>query len=190
MDGDKIKYVHLPFCSIFRYEIRVTPRGRELSRGSSIFFFCSHSRVSHRSCKYSLGKTRFAVANRVQAFTKTCSQNENHRNHSQSTWRNPVRGARLPVGARQVPARGPNAPLPPRIHSFRPWAPQWACVRPNMHTRGPSYAPTGTLWLVGCAVGGRKSTIQNTGAMNRFVACHIFCMGPHRWIHVYFSDDN
>ena len=70
MDGDKIKYVHLPFCSIFRYEIRVTPRGRELSRGSSIFFFCSHSRVSHRSCKYSLGKTRFAVANRVQAFTK------------------------------------------------------------------------------------------------------------------------
>ena len=52
------------------YEIRVTPRGRELSRGSSIFFCCSHSRVSHRSCKYSLGKTRFAVANRVQAFTK------------------------------------------------------------------------------------------------------------------------
>ena len=43
---------------------------KELSRGSSIFFFCSHSRVSHRSCKYSLGKTRFAVATRVQAFTK------------------------------------------------------------------------------------------------------------------------
>jgi len=70
----KIKYVHLPFCSIFRYEIRVTPRGRELSRGSSIFFFCSHSRVSHRSYKYSLGKTRFAVANSSKKGSQTKSQ--------------------------------------------------------------------------------------------------------------------
>ena len=127
-----------------------------------------------------MGKPDSRSLKPCSSFHKESSQNENHRNHSQSTWRNPVRGARLPVGARQVPAREPNAPLPPRIHSFRPWAPQWACVRPNMHTRGPSYAPTGlplapvppgpshTIGMAKC--GGEKASLCKNKACKRGVS--------------------
>ena len=85
-----------------------------------------------------------------------------------------------PRPRRAVPARGPNAPLPPRIHSFRPWAPQWACVRPNMHTRGPSYAPTGlplapvppgpshTIGMAKC--GGEKASLCKNKACKRGVS--------------------